>query len=104
MLFVTTTVIVPVISVPVLLTGGVQFAIFPVPLAARPIAVLLFVQLTPTPLLGIVTKSPTLIADSAHTLIFGFWVIVGFTRTTTLKLTALPTQPFTVGVAVIVPA
>ena len=72
--FTACTVIVPIISAPVLFTGAIQFAILSVPLAAKPILVLLFVQLTvePLPIAGATVKFPILIAAPAHTLIFEF--------------------------------
>ena len=87
-------------AVPVLM--AVKLAILPVPLAARPMDVVLFVQLNTVPG-GLVTapvKFTAVVGAPLHTT----WLATGFTvgigLTTTVAVIGVPGQPLAVGVMV----
>ena len=91
--------IVEVIAALVLLVA-VNEAILPLPLAPRPIAVLLLVQLYDVP----VPLNVTAVVDVLlHTLWFPTAVTVGVGFTVIVKVCAVPTQPLAVGVTVNIP-
>jgi hypothetical protein len=64
------TTIVPVIAEPVVFVAAVKSPIVFDPLGPRPIAVLLFVHVTPAPVFTL--NAPTLIVSPGHTTMFGF--------------------------------
>ena len=101
-LIVGVTVIVPLIAVfPALV--AVNEAIFPVPLAANPIAVLSFVQLYVTPLVMLPVKFTAVVGAPLHTGWSAGLSTVGVGLTVMVKETGVPGQPFAVGVTSIIP-
>ena len=94
--------IVPLIGALVELVA-VNEPIFPAPLAANPIAVLLFVQLYVTPLAMLPVKFTAVVGAPLHT----GWSVglstVGVGLTVMVKETGVPGQPLAVGVTSIIP-
>lgn len=87
-------------EVPVLM--AVKLAILPVPLAARPMEVVLFVQLYTVPG-GLVTapvKVTAVVGAPLHTTWFATALTVGIGLTTTVAVIGVPGQPLAVGVIV----
>jgi hypothetical protein len=78
-----------------------KFAMLPEPEAARPIEVLLFVQVTEAPVLTL--NAPTLIRSPEHTLIFDFCVMILSGRMVIVKLIAEPEHELCVPITLIVP-
>ena len=81
---------------------AVKLAILPVPLAARPIEVALFVQLYTVPG-GAVTapvKVTAVVAEPLHNTWLGTAFTVGVGLTKTVAITGVPGQPLAVGVIV----
>lgn len=73
---------------------------FPVPLAAKPIVVFVFVQANDEPV-GVVEKLIALTVPP-HCAMFATAVITGFGFTVIVNVIGVPAQPFAVGVTVIV--
>ena len=87
--------------VSVVVFAAMNEGILPVPLAPRPIAVLLFVQLKLVPATVLVNVSVP-VADPLHTrMLFGMFSLgVGFT--VMLKLSGAPVQPFAAAVTAMI--
>jgi hypothetical protein len=94
------TVIVEVIGAPVALVA-VNAGVLPVPEAARPIAVLEFVQANVAPA-GVLTNELIGTAAPAQNVKSGSAVITGTGLTVMVNVCGVPGQPFAVGVTVIV--
>ena len=95
------TVIVATRGEPEVFTAALKSAIVPDPLAASPIDVLLFVQVTVAPVL--VVKAPTLIRSPEHTTMFGFWVIILSGLIVMVNSSAALTHPSFVAVTLMFP-
>ena len=87
---------------PETLAGAVHEAIFPLPLATSPIAVLEFVHAKVEPI-GLLTKLLMLIVELGHTAMFVIGVTTGLGKIVTVKVIGVPEQPFRVGVTEIIP-
>jgi len=96
------TVIIPVILAPVLLAGAFQLDILPLPLAAKPIAVLEFVHEKVAPV-GELVKLLMLIGTPGQTAILFICVTIGAGYTVIVKLMGVPGHPLSDGVTIIVP-
>ena len=80
---------------------AVKEAMFPLPLPAKPIVVLLLIQLYVAPLTGLLKfMAGTLVL--VHTAMLAGTLTVGVGLIVMLKVDGVPIQPFTVGVTVIV--
>lgn len=77
----------------------VKAAILPVPLAPKPIAVLLLVQLYVTPATGLVNTTGAVIVP-LHTVWLAGWSTVGVGATITVAVIGAPGQPLAVDVIV----
>ena len=93
-MIVATTGVVPVFT-------AVKLAILPVPVAARPIVVLLLVQLYTVPVTA-PAKVTAAVAAPLHTVWFAGCVTVGVGFTVIVNVIGVPGQPFATGVTVIV--
>lgn len=80
---------------------AVKPGIFPVPLAPKPIEVLLLVQVKEPPF-GVLTKLVVATAPPLHTVIFDGTVTVGVGFTMIVYVDGVPLQPLAEGVTVIV--
>ena len=95
------TVIVPVIADPVVFAAALKLAMLPEPLAASPINVLEFVQLTDAPVLT--ANAPTVISSPGQAVMLAFWVITLSGLIVMSKVSAALVQPSLVAVTLIVP-
>ena len=95
------TVIVDVIAVPVRLAEAVKSIIFPVPLKARPIDALLFVQLNVEPVFT--TKAPTLMVAPGQTLMLLFCVMILSGLMVITNVSAAEEQPSLLAITLSVP-
>ncbi len=80
------------------LLEALKAGIFPVPDAAKPMAVLSFVQVKPMPVTAV--NVPMVEADPLQSMLFAGWLIVGIGFTTMLYVDAPGHPPITEGIEV----
>ena len=80
---------------------AVKLGIFPIPFAPNPIDIFEFVHENVPPV-GVLTKLEAAIVTLLQTAMFADTATVGVGNTVIVKLEAVPTHPFAVGVTVIV--